>query len=91
MLASLMHERVCNRYLSGADVQDECRQFMRICEPYNGEDLQWHPVTTAMSKASFQGPECCKPLKRKSITTFFQPKAAPGALLSLKYSSAISA
>ena len=58
----------------------QCRQFMRICELYNGEDLQWHPVTTAMSKASFQGPECCKPLKRKSITTFFQPKAAPGKL-----------
>ncbi len=54
---------------------------MRICEPYNGEDLQWHPVTTAMSKASFQGPDCCKPLKRKSITTFFQPKAAPGKRL----------
>ena len=54
---------------------------MRIVEPYNGKDLQWHPVTPAMSKTSFQGPECCKPLKRKSITTFFQPKAAPGKLL----------
>ena len=54
---------------------------MAICEPYNGEDLQWHPVTPAMSKPSFQGPECCKPLKRQSITTFFQPKAALGKLL----------
>ena len=51
---------------------------MRIREPYNGEDLQWHPVTPSMSKISFQGPECSKPLKRKSITTFFQPKTAPG-------------
>ena len=51
---------------------------MKICEPYNGEDLVWHPVTPAMSKTSFQGPECCKPLKRKSIATFFKPKSAPG-------------
>lgn len=53
---------------------------MKVCEPYNGEDLQWHPVTPAMSKPSFQGPECCKPLKRQSIATFFKPKAAPGDL-----------
>lgn len=51
---------------------------MEICEPYNGEDLVWHPVTPSMSKSSFQGPECCKPLKRKSIATFFKPKSAPG-------------
>ena len=56
-----------------------CREFAKICQPYNGEDLQWHPVTPSMSKTSFQGPECCKPLKRKSIATFFKPKAAPGA------------
>ena len=53
---------------------------MKVCEPYNGDDLQWHPVTPAMSKASFQGPECCKPLKRQSIAAFFKPKAAPGDL-----------
>ena len=53
---------------------------MNICEPYNGEDLVWHPVTPSMSKISFQGPECCKPLKRKSIATFFKPKSAPGTL-----------
>ncbi len=57
-----------------------CREFARICEPYNDEELQWHPVTPSMSKTSFQGPECCKPLKRKSIATFFKPKAAPGAI-----------
>lgn len=51
---------------------------MRICEPYNGEELQWHPVTPSMGKASFQGPECCKPLKRKNIAAFFKPKAALG-------------
>ena len=34
-----------------------------------------------MSKPDFQGPECCKPLKRQSIATFFKPKkAALGAL-----------
>lgn len=42
--------------------------------PYNGEDLQWFPVTPAMSKPDFMGPECCKPLKRQSIATFFKPK-----------------
>ena len=56
---------------------------MKICEPYDGEDLIWHPVTPSMSKTSFQGPECCKPLKRKSITTFFKPKSAPGAFQQL--------
>lgn len=52
------------------------REYAALCAPYNGEDLQWYPVTTAMSKPDFQGPECCKPLKRQSIATFFKPKKA---------------
>lgn len=55
-----------------------CRRFAALCTPYNGEDLQWHPVTTAMSKPDFQGPECCKPLKRQNIASFFKPKGAKG-------------
>ncbi|KAK9906507.1 hypothetical protein WJX75_003054 [Coccomyxa subellipsoidea] len=52
----------------------DSKQYTALCSPYNGDDLQWFPVTTAMSKPDFQGPECCKPLKRQSIATFFKPK-----------------
>ncbi|BDA46358.1 Abasic site processing protein HMCES [Coccomyxa sp. Obi] len=52
----------------------DTKQYAALCTPYNGEDLHWFPVTPAMSKPDFQGPECCKPLKRQSIATFFKPK-----------------
>ena len=33
--------------------------------PYDGKDLRWYPVTTAMSKPDFEGPRCCEPTKRE--------------------------
>lgn len=35
----------------------------KVAVPYNGEDLQWHPVTPELGKLSTQGPVCCRPLK----------------------------
>ena len=37
----------------------------RLLTPYEADDLQWFPVTTAMSKADFQGPTCCTRVTRK--------------------------
>ncbi|EIE23986.1 DUF159-domain-containing protein [Coccomyxa subellipsoidea C-169] len=54
----------------------DSKEYAALCAPYDGDDLQWYPVTTAMSKPDFQGPECCKPLKRQSIANFFKPKKA---------------
>lgn len=50
------------------------RQLSTLCQPYNGEDLQWFAVDPLMNNMKRDGPECCKPLKRKSIATFFKPK-----------------
>jgi hypothetical protein len=58
--------------------------YNQLCTPYNGEDLVWHPVTPAMGKTDFQGPDCSKPLKRPNIAAFFKPKkAAAGIITSL--------
>lgn len=51
-----------------------------LLKPYEKEDLVWYPVTPAMGKPSFNGPECIKevPLKAdaKKISTFFSKKPA---------------
>ena len=36
-----------------------CRKLLRLCEPYNGEDLVWHPVTRQMNVPSFQVGGAC--------------------------------
>ncbi|CAM8941432.1 unnamed protein product [Rhodiola kirilowii] len=51
-----------------------------LLKPYEEQDLAWYPVTPAMGKPSFDGPECIKevPLKAeaKKISTFFTQKPA---------------
>ncbi|GER54572.1 embryonic stem cell-specific5-hydroxymethylcytosine-binding protein [Striga asiatica] len=51
----------------------------KILKPYEGEDLAWYPVTTAMGKLSFDGPECIKEIQvkteeTKTISQFFSKK-----------------
>ncbi|KAL6209030.1 hypothetical protein ACLB2K_019973 [Fragaria x ananassa] len=50
--------------------------FDKLLKPYEGPDLVWYPVTPAMGKVSFDGPECSNEIKlktdsTKSITKFF--------------------
>lgn len=50
-----------------------------LLKPYEESDLAWYPVTPAMGKASFDGPECIKELQLKtnetrSISHFFSKK-----------------
>lgn len=50
-----------------------------LLKPYEESDLAWYPVTAAMGKASFDGPECIKELQLKtnetrSISQFFSKK-----------------
>uniref|UniRef100_A0A0E0E1V8 Embryonic stem cell-specific 5-hydroxymethylcytosine-binding protein n=1 Tax=Oryza meridionalis TaxID=40149 RepID=A0A0E0E1V8_9ORYZ len=46
--------------------------------PYEGADLVWYPVTAAIGKISFDGPECIKQVQmrpsEKPISTFFTKK-----------------
>ncbi|KAM3240335.1 hypothetical protein ACQJBY_053799 [Aegilops geniculata] len=44
-----------NAWLNNSSVKLE-----EITVPYEGTDLIWYPVTTAMGKTSFQGPDCIK-------------------------------
>ncbi|KAI3461810.1 hypothetical protein Pfo_018473 [Paulownia fortunei] len=49
----------------------------KILKPYEEKDFAWYPVTTAMGKLSFDGPECIKEVKTeetKSISQFFSKK-----------------
>ncbi|KAM5562952.1 hypothetical protein ABKV19_017908 [Rosa sericea] len=51
--------------------------FDKLLKPYEGSDLVWYPVTPAMGKVSFNGPECSNELKTEgtnSITKFFSTK-----------------
>ncbi|XP_011089624.1 embryonic stem cell-specific 5-hydroxymethylcytosine-binding protein [Sesamum indicum] len=51
----------------------------KILKPYEGTDLAWYPVTTAIGKLSLNGPECIKEIQikteeTKSISQFFSKK-----------------
>ncbi|MCL7049014.1 hypothetical protein MKW94_030238 [Papaver nudicaule] len=53
--------------------------FDTLLKPFENPDLVWYPVTPAMGKASFDGPECIKeiPLKTEEnnlISKFFSKK-----------------
>ncbi|KAJ1375246.1 SOS response associated peptidase-like [Sesbania bispinosa] len=57
--------------------------FKSVLKPYEELDLVWYPVTSAMGKPSFDGPECIKEIKVKaegntSISMFFSRKGAGG-------------
>ncbi|TKY66212.1 Embryonic stem cell-specific 5-hydroxymethylcytosine-binding protein [Spatholobus suberectus] len=52
-----------------------------VLKPYEESDLVWYPVTPAMGKPSFDGPECIKEIQVKaegktSISMFFSKKGA---------------
>ncbi|KAF4367570.1 uncharacterized protein LOC115712155 [Cannabis sativa] len=52
-----------------------------LLKPYENPDLIWYPVTPAMGKPSFDGPECIKETKLKTdgnvpISKFFSTKGA---------------
>ncbi|XP_034571038.1 uncharacterized protein [Setaria viridis] len=63
-----------NVWLNDASVKLE-----EITSPYEGADLVWYPVTSAMGKTSFDGPECIKELhmgpSEKPISKFFTKKS----------------
>lgn len=51
----------------------------KIFKPYEESDLAWYPVTPAMGKLSWNGPECIKKVKAeetKSISHFFSTKVS---------------
>ncbi|XP_045795293.1 abasic site processing protein YoqW isoform X1 [Trifolium pratense] len=55
--------------------------FKSVMKPYEESDLSWYPVTPAMGKPSFDGPECIKEIQIKTegnipISKFFSRKRA---------------
>ncbi|OQU83431.1 embryonic stem cell-specific 5-hydroxymethylcytosine-binding protein [Sorghum bicolor] len=63
-----------NAWLNDASVKLE-----EITAPYEGADLVWYPVTFAIGKTSFDGPECIKEVHigptDKPISKFFAKKS----------------
>ena len=51
------------------------RALQAICEPFNGEELQWHAVTPAMSNMKYAGADTADVYKKPNIASFFKPKA----------------
>ncbi|KAF8388507.1 hypothetical protein HHK36_027181 [Tetracentron sinense] len=54
-------------------------EFNTMLKPYEDPDLVWYPVTPAMGKSSFDGPECIKEIHMKTeeknlISKFFSKK-----------------
>ncbi|XAR60901.1 hypothetical protein NMG60_11034442 [Bertholletia excelsa] len=54
-------------------------KFETVLRSYEEEDLAWYPVTPAMGKPSFDGPDCIKEIKlkiqeTKPISKFFSKK-----------------
>ncbi|KAF8006808.1 hypothetical protein BT93_K0962 [Corymbia citriodora subsp. variegata] len=54
-------------------------KFDTVLKPYSEPDLVWYPVTAAMGRASFDGPECIKEIQLKKedkniISKFFTRK-----------------
>ncbi|KAM3326039.1 abasic site processing protein YoqW [Capsicum chacoense] len=71
----LGNKDAADMWLSGSPSSN----FDTLLKPYEESDLAWYPVTPAMGKASFGGPECIKELQLKanetrSITQFFSKK-----------------
>ncbi|XP_015694436.1 abasic site processing protein HMCES isoform X2 [Oryza brachyantha] len=62
-----------NTWLNSASLKLE-----EITVPYEGADLVWYPVTAAIGKTSFDGPECMKEVQMRPnenpISTFFARK-----------------
>lgn len=67
----LGNKKSVNAWLTDASVKLE-----EITAPYEGSDLIWHPVTSALGKTSFDGPECIKEVHmgptEKPILSFFK-------------------
>ncbi|XP_059432624.1 uncharacterized protein LOC132165919 isoform X2 [Corylus avellana] len=54
-------------------------KFDNVLKPYEDPDLVWYPVTPAMGKSSFDGPQCIKEIQLKAevnnpISKFFSTK-----------------
>ncbi|KAL6662285.1 hypothetical protein ACP70R_000144 [Stipagrostis hirtigluma subsp. patula] len=83
MAPRLMHYRMPvilgNKGSVNAWLNDASVKLEEITAPYEGADLVWYPVTTAMGKTSFDGPECIKEVQmgpsEKPISKFFAKKS----------------
>lgn len=54
-------------------------KFSTVLKPYEEPDLIWYPVTSAMNKPSYDGPECIREIQLKTeemkpISSFFSKK-----------------
>ncbi|PNH05419.1 hypothetical protein TSOC_008321 [Tetrabaena socialis] len=58
---------------------DAAALVARLCRPYGGPLLKWHPVTPEMGKPSYDKPDCCMDVRSKkgSINAFFKSAAKP--------------
>ncbi|GBF99465.1 hypothetical protein Rsub_12133 [Raphidocelis subcapitata] len=79
---SWLHDRMPALLRGDADVEAWLgpEPNLKVIRPYNGDDLAWHPVTPAMSKPSYQGPDACRDVRQSkgSIHAFFKPKGGGG-------------
>ncbi|KAG8642017.1 abasic site processing protein YoqW isoform X2 [Manihot esculenta] len=71
----LSNKEAIDTWLNGSSSS----KFDVVLKPYENSDLVWYPVTSAMGKTSFDGPECIKEIHLKTedqstISKFFSKK-----------------
>ncbi|CAI5721073.1 unnamed protein product [Hyaloperonospora brassicae] len=79
----ILSDEDADRWLSRAKLED----LTSLLQPYQGDDLKWHPVDKKVGSTRFQGEECAKPVDIKhaaDIKSFFGVKTEkPAALASV--------
>ncbi|XP_057754188.1 uncharacterized protein LOC130973595 isoform X1 [Arachis stenosperma] len=80
-----LHDRMpvifCDKESTDAWLSGSTSSFKNLLKPYEESDLVWYPVTPAMGKPSFDGPECIKEIQVKAegntlISKFFSRKGS---------------
>ncbi|CAL9040987.1 uncharacterized protein LOC135622700 isoform X1 [Musa acuminata AAA Group] len=69
-------------------------EFETVLRPYEDADLVWYPVTTAVGKPSFDGPECIKEIQlssadRNPISKFFAKKTDDKDQMEVKHGKSL--
>ncbi|GBG30488.1 Embryonic stem cell-specific 5-hydroxymethylcytosine-binding protein [Hondaea fermentalgiana] len=76
MPAVLEDDAAVDAWLSASDFSPKTRALLKPSENL----LDWHPVTSAMGKTSYQASDCTKPIKLKSepsVLSFWSKKGTP--------------
>eukprot|EP00210_Caulerpa_lentillifera_P009146 g8720.t1 len=77
----LPNDKAVDRWLTTQDV--DLNELDQLLAPYNGQDLQYHPVTNRMGKLTFQGKDCCIDVRTRGLSAFSDSTEAAGSAMEI--------